>query len=221
MSIHVLRSSHCLLANGLLLYVFISADLGTTAGSTSLFRRSQIRALPPGEWVIVECFYFMRIWARPWDQHPCLCVLRSGHCPLVNGLLLYFFISSDPGTAAGSSSLSRHSQIRALLPSKWLIVVFCDFVRSRHGRWIIIVVPAFSDPDIATGQMVYCCVFCFLGSRHGHLIIAFVPASLDPDIAARKMIYCCMFFIIGSKRGRWIIIFVVAFLDLGPSIATR
>ena len=127
----VLRSGHCPLANGLLLNVFISCGSGQGRGINILVSAFSDPGIAP--WWMVYCciFLFHRIQAQPLDHHLCPGILKSGHCCPANGWLLYFVILSDPGTAAGSSLLSRRSQIQTLPPDKWFIVVF--FVSSDPG----------------------------------------------------------------------------------------
>ena len=126
---------------------------------------------------MVYCRMFLFPWIRacPLNHRTHPSVLGSGRCCPTNGLLLCVFISSDPNTATGPSSLSRCSQIRALASplGEWFIVLLFYFLGSGHGHLIIGSVSASFDPDVAARQTVYCCVFLFLWIQtrplHHHL----------------------------------------------------
>ena len=134
-----------------------------------------IRTQPPCLYLIVVFCVLLcpQIRARLVDHCLCPGVLRFRQCLLVNGLLLYVFISADLGRAAGSSSLSRRSQIWASPLSNSLLSYFFDFFESRHNHRIIVFVPAFTDSGIAPWWIVYCCIFVFPNWKDKYMMEAY------------------------------------------------
>ena len=94
--------------------------------------------LDPGtvSWQIVDCcmFLFPRIWARLLDQRLCPGILKSGHCPLANSLLLYFLFHRIQARPLGHHLWPIVLKARHRHPANgWLLYHFCPGVlRSRH-----------------------------------------------------------------------------------------
>ena len=115
--------------------------LGMADGSLDSPYCHWIQTLPPGKYLIVVyiCVFVHRpsILVSDHDRPVYIWLFCFVYCCVFGPRHINYCIllSSNPGMAAGSSSLSWHYQIQALSPCEWFIVVFYYYLGSRHNHF--------------------------------------------------------------------------------------